>query len=254
MNDEKFYGYIYVTINQQTKKVYVGQSIDFKKIDNYLGSGTRFLKSVKHYGKKFFKKRILGIIEADSEEELSILLNEAETECIYFYRSYGSDGINCDEIYGYNLLLNGRNNLDTKNIKHSLDHTKNQADAQRGKKCPQRGRKNKKQSLEHVEKIKEIKKINRELRIIEGTEYHPTLETKNKVSESGRKTRALQKLNGTLYHPTPETIAKRVVTQKKNRELKKLNGTAYYPSLEHIEKIKATRKRNQELKKLQEKK
>ena len=105
---QKFYGYIYVTYNQQTKKVYVGQKRGLpEKSKSYLGSGMHFKKSIKKYGRQFFKKRILGTIKANSIEKLEKFLNKAEIECIYFYRSFGADGINYDDIYGYNLVLGG---------------------------------------------------------------------------------------------------------------------------------------------------
>ena len=108
MKNEKFYGYIYVTLNQQTKKVYVGQKSGLPEDSiNYLGSGKRLESSIKHHGKQFFKKRVLGILESETKEELKILLDEAETECIYFYKSYGNNETNCDEIYGYNLTKGG---------------------------------------------------------------------------------------------------------------------------------------------------
>ena len=60
MNQEQFYGYIYITTNIQTKKVYIGKKSGLpEKTKWYLGSGTRFKDSIKHYGKFFFKKRIL---------------------------------------------------------------------------------------------------------------------------------------------------------------------------------------------------
>ena len=112
---KKYNGYIYVTLNQQTKKVYVGQKFGLpEKTEYYYGSGKYILRAIKKYGKQFFKKRVLGDLEADTKKELKILLNEAETECIYFYRSFGSDGINYDEIYGYNLTPIGGSTLGKK--------------------------------------------------------------------------------------------------------------------------------------------
>jgi hypothetical protein len=112
MEQFKFHGYIYITINQQTKKCYVGQkSISPEKSKNYLGSGARFNNSIKKYGKKFFKKIVLGEISSNNLEDFKKQLNEAETECIYFFRTYGSDGVNYDEIYGYNLTIEGGTTL-----------------------------------------------------------------------------------------------------------------------------------------------
>lgn len=112
MEKFKFHGYIYITINQQTKKCYVGQkSISPDKSKNYLGSGARFRNSVKKYGETFFKKIILGEIFSNDIEDFKRQLNEAETECIYFFRVYGSDGENHDEVYGYNLTKEGGSTL-----------------------------------------------------------------------------------------------------------------------------------------------
>ncbi len=121
---KKFYGYIYVTTNQQTKKVYVGQKFGLPEESfNYLGSGTRLRDSIKHYGKQFFKKRILGVLEASTKKELKNLLNEAETECIYFYRAYGSSGVNYDEIYGYNMTIIGDSCLGCKRTEDFKNNT-----------------------------------------------------------------------------------------------------------------------------------
>jgi hypothetical protein len=115
MNQFKFHGYIYITINQQNKICYVGQkSISPEKSKNYLGSGSLFQEAVKKYGKKFFKKIILGEIFSNTIEDFKKQLNECETECIYFFRAYGSDGMNIDYIYGYNLTREGGSKLGTK--------------------------------------------------------------------------------------------------------------------------------------------
>jgi hypothetical protein len=128
MEQFKFYGYIYITINQQTKKCYVGQkSKSPEKSKNYLGSGTHFRNSVKKYGKQFFKKIILGEIFSNDLEDFKRQLNTCETECIYFFRTYGSDGKNYDEIYGYNMTINGgskfgtKDNIETKNKKRKAN-------------------------------------------------------------------------------------------------------------------------------------
>jgi len=85
------YGYIYITINLQTKLVYVGESTDFKKINKYLGSGRKFNKIKKEFDKKFFKKIILGFCY--SKEELEY----AESICIEHFDS-------TNILYGYNLM------------------------------------------------------------------------------------------------------------------------------------------------------
>lgn len=86
--------YIYLTTNLINNKKYIGQhkgSIN----DDYLGSGTGFLKAVEKYGKENFKKEILEIC---TEEEL----NEKEKYWIKYFNAYE------DKNY-YNLTEGGQN-------------------------------------------------------------------------------------------------------------------------------------------------
>lgn len=170
---QKFYGYIYITLNQQTNKVYIGQKFGLPNhTKTYLGSGTRFNTSVQSHGKQFFKKRILGILEANTKEELKILLNEAETECIFFYRSYGADGINKDDIYGYNLTPTGGSTLGSKSSEEAIEKRRQallgKPSSRKGCKVPQ----------ETINKGIETKKRNG---------YKPSEETRKKQSESAKK-------------------------------------------------------------------
>lgn len=112
MNQFKYHGYIYITINQQENKCYVGQkAFPPNKTKNYLGSGSYFKNAIKKYGKQFFKKIILGEIFSNDLEDFKKQLDECETECIYFFRAYGSDGKNYDSIYGYNLVRESKTTL-----------------------------------------------------------------------------------------------------------------------------------------------
>lgn len=53
----KFHGYIYITINQQTKKCYVGQkAFPPDKTKNYLGSGSYLKMQLKNMVKSFLRK------------------------------------------------------------------------------------------------------------------------------------------------------------------------------------------------------
>jgi len=90
------FGYIYLTTNLQTKRIYIGQSTVLHpyKIATYLGSGYRLKKSIHKRGRKFFTKRILGYCYSKQE------LNEAEKICIEFYQSN-------NKIYGYNVTPGG---------------------------------------------------------------------------------------------------------------------------------------------------
>lgn len=97
-----YHGYIYLILDQKTKKVYVGQKkgkIEDSK--NYYGSGITIQQIINKHGTYFLKKIILGICYSKEE------LNEAEKECIYFFKSYGKDGSHHDNIYGYNLTKGG---------------------------------------------------------------------------------------------------------------------------------------------------
>lgn len=106
------YGCIYLVKNIQTHKVYIGKTKS-KHFNNYIndhfsnalrysnGKNRHFYRSIRKYGKQNFKWMILGY--CNSLEEL----NEAEKECIYFFRSYSSTGETCDGIYGYNLTKGG---------------------------------------------------------------------------------------------------------------------------------------------------
>jgi hypothetical protein len=93
-----YYGYIYLIVDHFHNKVYVGKRKGLiEQSKNYYGGG----KIIKAIPKHYLQKIILGV--CNSKEEL----NSAEIECIYFYRSYGSDGNNIDFIYGYNLSKGG---------------------------------------------------------------------------------------------------------------------------------------------------
>jgi len=95
MDNTNYYGYIYLTYDQKTKKVYVGQKSG--KVEdslNYYGSGTLIVNIINSRGTSFLKKRILGF--CDSKEKL----NESEKECIKFYNSN-------NKLYGYNLTEGG---------------------------------------------------------------------------------------------------------------------------------------------------
>lgn len=107
MNNKNFIGYIYHIKDLQRNKCYIGQHYCKCINDNYFSSGKIIRRIVNKHGKLFLKKTIIGYIEANSLNELKILLNKAEIECIYFFRSYGSNGLNHDQIYGYNFTKGG---------------------------------------------------------------------------------------------------------------------------------------------------
>jgi len=65
---------VYKTTNLLNNKIYIGVHETFNIDDSYIGSGSRFLKSVKKYGKEKFKKEILHIFDNRSD----MLLKEKE--------------------------------------------------------------------------------------------------------------------------------------------------------------------------------
>ena len=96
---------IYKAINLQNRKVYIGKTTSktpskyfeshiYHALKNKDKNTRSFYNAIRKYGKENFKWEILGY--CDSKEEL----NEAEIECIDFYKSY-------DRLYGYNLTLGG---------------------------------------------------------------------------------------------------------------------------------------------------
>ena len=112
----KFYGYIYLIQNIQNNKIYIGKTVKnpikyIKKHFQYAlreASPTKyFYNAIRKYGKENFKIKILGEIISRSIRNLNKKLNQAEIECIFHFRSFGSNGINYDDTYGYNQTKGG---------------------------------------------------------------------------------------------------------------------------------------------------
>ena len=98
--------YIYLTQNLINGKIYIGQSTkDSDKSINYYGSGRRFLKAIKKYGKENFQKIILkdNII---CKIELGI-----------FERFYISLYCSQDNNIGYNVQNGGIQTIDYTKVK-----------------------------------------------------------------------------------------------------------------------------------------
>ena len=89
-------GYLYLTTCLVNGKKYVGQSINLRNINTYLGSGIAFKCALKKYGKDNFEKIILI-------DNVSCLneLNKLERDFIQKY--------DCLSPNGYNLDLGGTN-------------------------------------------------------------------------------------------------------------------------------------------------
>jgi len=119
MLDEKgnvCYGCIYLIENIQNHKKYIGyttqeyekyiqehfiNAINFRDISEDSKKGKYFYNAIRKYGIHNFKWRVLGYCYSFEE------LKQSEIECIYFYRSFGSDGEHEDNTYGYNRAKGG---------------------------------------------------------------------------------------------------------------------------------------------------
>jgi len=69
--DEKYYGFIYITINLINSKKYIGQRKFNKDWKYYLGSGTHIKRAISKYGRNNFFRKIVAI--ASSIDELNKL-------------------------------------------------------------------------------------------------------------------------------------------------------------------------------------
>jgi SOS response regulatory protein OraA/RecX len=115
-------GVIYLIENIQNHKKYIGYTSNKnpeKYIENHFKDalkrkdlkknpkGKYLYNAIRKYGKENFKWRILGEVYETFNNSLKENLDEAEIECIYFYRTFGSDGEHEDNIYGYNRTKGG---------------------------------------------------------------------------------------------------------------------------------------------------
>ena len=105
-NDKKIFGYIYLSVNMENSKIYIGQSIklDHKNIFGYYGSGRIIQKVDKSKLKKFILKVVwTGLYEL------------SDWECFYinFYKSYNRKiGYNISRSASYfnERNISGQNN------------------------------------------------------------------------------------------------------------------------------------------------
>lgn len=88
--DNKYYGFVYETVNTINGKKYIGKCI-FKRKNNwetYLGSGVYLKKAIKKYGKENFKRDILFLAcdkeELEEIEEFLIKFHDAANSKIYY--------------------------------------------------------------------------------------------------------------------------------------------------------------------------
>ena len=119
-------GYIYLTTCLINGKKYIGQSINNRDINTYLGSGVLFKCAIKKHGKSSFKKEILysGISDINT-------LNKLELECIELHNTKVPNGYNLDN----GGTGKGKMSKETKakiiNSKTGKKHTTKQIEANR---------------------------------------------------------------------------------------------------------------------------
>lgn len=122
MEQKAYLGVIYQIINIQNNKSYIGKTTNndyyeyiekhfknaFKEGDLKKNNKGKYLyNSIRKYGRENFKVIILGVLVSYNKKYLNYKLNEAEKESIWLFRTFGSNGINKDNIYGYNLTKGG---------------------------------------------------------------------------------------------------------------------------------------------------
>jgi hypothetical protein len=113
-----FKGVIYQIINIQNNLSYIGKTSQddymkyiekhFEKAINNKDKVERdFYSAIREFGRQNFKVIILGEIISNKLKNFNKRLNQAEKDCIYHFRTFGSDGNNRDNIYGYNMTPGG---------------------------------------------------------------------------------------------------------------------------------------------------
>lgn len=88
--------FIYITTNIVNGKQYIGSHSTDNMNDGYIGSGRCFLRSVKKYGRKNFKREILE----ECEPSLNLILEE---KYIKDYNTLSPDGYNLSPTGGHGL-------------------------------------------------------------------------------------------------------------------------------------------------------
>jgi group I intron endonuclease len=124
---DEYYGIIYKITNIQNNKCYIGQTT--QEIYEYLAKhfylalkGEQpkkyFYNAIRKYGINNFKCEILGYCFSKDE------LNEAEIESIWLFRSFGCNGENFDDVYGYNMTPGGHYGLGWKIVNEHPEREK----------------------------------------------------------------------------------------------------------------------------------
>ena len=141
---EKDFNYVYVTTCLINNKQYVGSHCTNNIDDDYIGSGRLFLKAVRKYGKKNFKRKII--------EECENVIQAREKEGPLIKK------INTLDPFGYNLSPKG--GIGFKGAFHSESTKEKQRVWQKGKTY---------EELYGVEKAAEMKRKQREKKLGKST-------------------------------------------------------------------------------------
>ena len=114
---KQFKGIIYQAINIQNGKSYIGKTTqNFEKyVENHIKGCFKnrdkkkkyFYNAIRKYGAYNFKWVVLGEIYSYNLGELNKELDLSEIEAVWLFRTFGSNGIKQDGIYGYNLTPGG---------------------------------------------------------------------------------------------------------------------------------------------------
>jgi len=106
---ENYIGIIYMATNLLNNKKYIGQTTRSLKvrvkrhIREVKRTSSHFHNAIIKYGEGSFRWEIIGYVSGTHSD-----LNIAEKECIYFFRTYGNNGIDFDTVYGYNMTYGGQ--------------------------------------------------------------------------------------------------------------------------------------------------
>ena len=186
-------GYIYrhwITNDEDIEKSYIGLTKQkpqrrWRKGKAYLKEPTKFANAIIKYGWDNFNHEIIGVVEANTEEELLQDLKEWEKYYIWKYDSYKN---------GYNSTLGGDGTVGFKGEnnpmwgkQHSNETKQKISEAKLGKETYMKGKKHKSESIELMRESHKKENLSDETRrkMSESQKKRrDTKETKKKKSEA----------------------------------------------------------------------
>ena len=174
------YGYIYLTRNKVTGRIYVGQKKSNIFLgEKYLGSGRALKQAIQYYGKESFSVELLE--EIDTEE----LMDEREIYWISFYKATDRNiGYNISEGGNVNRTFVGENNP-FYNKKHSEETRKRWSLVRKGKKY----RKRTDSEKDHIRQVMKGRKVTWGDKISKNAKVNPNYGMKGKeLSQTTRDT------------------------------------------------------------------